>query len=915
MKKMIIFCTLVCLVVLPTFSFAYSMADYQYQETRELVSFVVSAAEEIEKVGEEAFPQFREKGGKWFRNDSYVFVWGLDGMRYVYPPDLSGEGKNMLGLEDINGKPIGRMIVEIGTTSTGEGWLHYQWPRPGGETPVWKSTFVKTTTAPSGRTYLVGSGKYDMGCERIFLIDMVNRAISLLEKEGLAALDVLRSKSSEFIFSNSYIFIKDNQGNELFNAAFPELEGTNIINLEDVQGKYFVREVLNILKTEDNCWIEYMWPKPGETEPSKKLAYEKKMVIDDFTLIVGASYYPESPSILGQLQQATQQVLDAIDQDLSSATQKISLVGLSGIEARDVLIELCEKHPYVVDACTVNQAGIMTAVEPPRYREFEGSDISEQEHVMQLHQTRKPVLSKTFQVVEGFKAVVLEHPIFSPQEEMIGSLNVLIKPELLLETLILPQVHDLLSLDLWVMQPDGLILYDPDVQEIGRNLFSDPLYQPFTQLRALGREIALEDSGSGSYQFFGRDFTAPVTKKAFWATVGLHGSQWRLVITRVLTGESSRAKRDLSELGLASPILIGALYNLTGAMSSIDTPALKGALLAVKHLNAKGGISGRSVRLLSLDTKTDPEEAASAAHQLVTTGVVAGIGYGDTTYVLAAAPVFQERGIPFLTSGATDPHLPERVGSYMFLTAFGDDAQAYTIAEYLYHQKSARTAWVLTNEAVDFTRLLSEFFKERFKELAGPASIVREDSYTTADKNFSTQISNLQALSPSPDILFVSAIPEDAGVIVRKIRQGGILTIIASGDGFDTPLLIEVPGSALADNIYFSTHQSWENPAAEVQDFIGDYIREYGCPPDTAFAALGYDAVMLLARAMKRADSTDPEDIRKELAQEQGYQGVTGLIAYKNGSRVPHKSVAIIKVEEGQFHFVTTVIPRMNTVY
>ena len=293
MRKMIIFCTLVGLVILPAFSFAYSMADYQYQETRELVGFVVSAAEEIEKVGEEAFPQFREKGSQWFHHDSYVLVWGLDGMRYVYPPDLSGEGKNMLGLEDINGKPIGRMIVEIGTTSTGEGWLHYQWPRPGGETPVWKSTFVKTTTAPSGRIYLVMSGKYDMECERIFIIDMVNRAISLWEKEGLAALDVLGSKSSEFIFSNSYIFVKDNQGNELFNVAFPELEGTNIINLQDTQGKYFVREILNILKTEDDCWIEYMWLKPGETEPSKKLAYEKKMVIDDLTLIVGAGYYPE----------------------------------------------------------------------------------------------------------------------------------------------------------------------------------------------------------------------------------------------------------------------------------------------------------------------------------------------------------------------------------------------------------------------------------------------------------------------------------------------------------------------------------------------------------------------------------------------------------------------------------------------
>ena len=174
MKKMGIFCTLVCLVVLPVSCLAYNLTDYQYQETRELVGFVVRAAEEIEKVGEEAFPQFREKGSQWFHHNSYVIIWGLDGMCYVYPPDLSEEGTNMLGLEDIDGKPMGRMMVEIGTTSTGEGWLHYQWPRPEGETPVWKSTFVKTTTAPSGKTYLVISGKYDMGCERIFLIDMVS---------------------------------------------------------------------------------------------------------------------------------------------------------------------------------------------------------------------------------------------------------------------------------------------------------------------------------------------------------------------------------------------------------------------------------------------------------------------------------------------------------------------------------------------------------------------------------------------------------------------------------------------------------------------------------------------------------------------------------------------------------------------
>ncbi len=271
---------------------ASNTAVYEYKETKQLVRFVDAAVQEIEKFGEKVFSKFRVKGSNWFHDDYYIFVWGLDGMSYVDPPDVSGEGKNMLDLKDINGKPIGRMLVNRATSPTGEGWVHYQWPKPGGENPVWKSSFVKRATAPSGKTYLVGSGKYNMECERIFIVNMVDCAISLLEKEGLTAFDIIRSPSSEFIFLNSYIFIKDDKGNELLNVAFPELEGTNVANIQDSEGKYFVREELEILKTRDDCWMEYMWPKPGETKPSKKLSYAKKVVVDNRTLIVGAGYYP-----------------------------------------------------------------------------------------------------------------------------------------------------------------------------------------------------------------------------------------------------------------------------------------------------------------------------------------------------------------------------------------------------------------------------------------------------------------------------------------------------------------------------------------------------------------------------------------------------------------------------------------------
>ena len=293
MKKIILLCTLIFFLIPFTSCLAYNLTDYEHEETRELIRFVLEAVEEIERVGEEAFPEFRRKEGKWFQDDSYIFVWGLDGLRYVYPPDVSGEGKNMLDLKDISGRPIGRMFVEIPRQPAGEGWVHYQWPRPGESNPTWKSTFIKRAKAPSGKDYLMGSGNYNMKCEKVFVIALVNRAISLLQEKGLDALEGMRAQSSQFILMDSYIFIKDEEANELLNIAFPELESTNVVNKQDSNGKYFVREVLTTLRTEDDCWIEYMWPKPGQTEPSRKLSYEKKVLLADITLIVGAGYYPD----------------------------------------------------------------------------------------------------------------------------------------------------------------------------------------------------------------------------------------------------------------------------------------------------------------------------------------------------------------------------------------------------------------------------------------------------------------------------------------------------------------------------------------------------------------------------------------------------------------------------------------------
>jgi len=362
--------------------------------------------------------------------------------------------------------------------------------------------------------------------------------------------------------------------------------------------------------------------------------------------------------------------------------------------------------------------------------------------------------------------------------------------------------------------------------------------------------------------------------------------------------------------GAAQPIPIGALYGITGGMSSIDAPGANGMRLAAKEINARGGVLGRPIRLVVEDGKTDQTATTTAMSRLINVHrVVAVGGLNDTTFVLAAGPIAQKARVPFVTAGATAPQIPEQVGDYMFMAPFGDDAQAYVGADYAYRTLNARRAWILTDQAYDFTKTLTRFFKERWTKNGGTVAL--EDQYRGGDTDFSAQITRLRAQRPAPDLLFVSAVPNEAGLIIKQIRQAGIRTPIVSGDGFDTPLIVSVPGPELADNVHFTTHAyvQPDSPKPEVQAFIKAYRAAYNRNPENAFAALGYDTLYLIVDAIRRAGSTDRAKIRDALAATRGFKGVTGTITYEGGRRVPKKSVTVIKVTRGKLAFAAEITP------
>jgi branched-chain amino acid transport system substrate-binding protein len=357
----------------------------------------------------------------------------------------------------------------------------------------------------------------------------------------------------------------------------------------------------------------------------------------------------------------------------------------------------------------------------------------------------------------------------------------------------------------------------------------------------------------------------------------------------------------------AEPVRIGAVFSETGGLASIGSPGLAGMRLAAAELNARGGVLGRSVEIVAADSRSSGAAVARAVRSLIENDQVVALGgLNDSTLVLAAGPVAQRAGIPFVTSGATLPDLPERVGDTLFMAAFGDDAQAHAVADLARSNLRARTAFVLVDRGSDFTRALARFFRARFVARGG--GIVGQLAYRPGERSFAATISRIRALPP-PGVIFASSLPSEAGRITRQLRAAGLTQPILSGDGFDTPLVGRVAGP-LADDVYFSTHVALDSRAPRVRRFVSAYRKRYGRAPENAFAALGYDTMNLLANAVRRAGTTDPGAIRDALAATRGLAMVTGTISYAAGRRIPSKPVTIVRVQNGRSAFYRTVGPR-----
>ncbi|MBI2517637.1 MAG: ABC transporter substrate-binding protein [Opitutae bacterium] len=355
-------------------------------------------------------------------------------------------------------------------------------------------------------------------------------------------------------------------------------------------------------------------------------------------------------------------------------------------------------------------------------------------------------------------------------------------------------------------------------------------------------------------------------------------------------------------LAAEEPIKLGMFASLTGKQASFGQTNRRGALFAVEEINAAGGVLGRPLELLVEDTRSLQGEAATAVKKLITrdrvTAVVSGTG---SSAALEAAPVCQTAGVPLMAATATNARVTE-AGDYIFRACFIDPFQGTVLAKFARETLHARRVAVLVANGSAYSVGLAKYFRERFTADGG--EIAAEQKYSEGDKDFRAQLTALK--TAAPDAIFASGDYTESALICVQARALGLTVPLFGGDTWDTPALTQIGGKSVEGG-YFSAHFSPDSSEPAVRDFVQRFRARWGEPPDTG-TSLGYDAVMLLADALRRAGTTDGKKLRDALAATQDFAGVTGRITV-DAQRNASKSAVIFTVKNGRFEFLQSIGP------
>jgi branched-chain amino acid transport system substrate-binding protein len=340
-------------------------------------------------------------------------------------------------------------------------------------------------------------------------------------------------------------------------------------------------------------------------------------------------------------------------------------------------------------------------------------------------------------------------------------------------------------------------------------------------------------------------------------------------------------------------IKIGFFAPITGPAAADGASAQHAVELAVKEVNAAGGIKGKKVELIVYDDRLNPQEAVAIANKLIekdqVIGVVSGSYSGPTR---VTAPIFAKAGVPMVAGYAVHPDVT-KAGESNFRNGYLGTVEGAAAAELAVKTLKAKRIAVLSMDN-DYGRELGDGFKARAEKLG--ATVVSYQAYKfPGEREFRPFLTRVK--EANPDLLFACGYYNEGALITRQAKELGLKVPIVGTEGMDSPKFLELAGPA-AEGLMITTNLDRDDSRPLVQNFLKNYRQAYSIDADMVGAS-SFDAFKILVAAIEKA-GTDQKAITKALMETRDYNGLTGKISrFIKGEAI--KPVQIQVVKEGKF--------------
>lgn len=307
----------------------------------------------------------------------------------------------------------------------------------------------------------------------------------------------------------------------------------------------------------------------------------------------------------------------------------------------------------------------------------------------------------------------------------------------------------------------------------------------------------------------------------------------------------------------ADTIKIGLAGVQTGGDGEIGTAPIRGSELAILEWNAKGGVLGKQIEIVTRDDEGKPNQAVAVAQELVSAGVVAVVGHFNSGCTLPASEIYQQAGILQITPASTNPQVTERGYSTLFRMCGRDDQQGIVAANFAIDTLKASAIAVVHNKTA-YGQGIAEEFKKTIEARGG--KVVLFDGIAGEEMDFRGTIAAIQ--KAGAQAVYWGGMYNQGGPFYNQLRQGGFKGAFLGGDGIYDAELIKSVGAS-ADSI-FITFGPDASALPGAQKLAEAYRAKYNSEPG-GYTVYGYDAANVLLAAIEKAGTTDAAKVAEAM--------------------------------------------------